>query len=55
MMHLTLTKLETPGSLEIRWGGRWGHPRGDREGEEEVWDVGSLEGGWGRQRIEYGV
>jgi hypothetical protein len=26
MMHLTLKRLEAPGSLEVRWGGRWGHP-----------------------------
>ena len=32
MMHLTLKRLETPGSLEVRWGGGWGHPRGDRVG-----------------------
>jgi hypothetical protein len=29
MMHLTLKRLEAPGSLEIRWGGGWGHPPGD--------------------------
>jgi hypothetical protein len=30
MMHLTLKKLEAPGNLEVRWGGGWGHPSGDR-------------------------
>jgi hypothetical protein len=25
MMHLTLKRLEDSGSLEIRWGGGWGH------------------------------
>ena len=31
MMHLTLKRLEDPGSLEVRWGGGgWGHPCGDR-------------------------
>ena len=35
MMHLTLKRLEAPGSLEVRWGG------------EEVWDVEQLEGGRG--------
>ena len=30
MMHLTLKRLEAPGSLEVRWGGGWGHPHGDR-------------------------
>ena len=24
-----------------------GHPRGDRVGREEVWDVEQSEGGWG--------
>jgi hypothetical protein len=51
MMHLTLKRLEAPGSLEVRWGVVWGHPRGD-EGWgvgrwEEVWDVEQSEGGWG--------
>jgi hypothetical protein len=43
-MHLTLKRLEAPGSLEIWLGGRWGHPCGVR-GEEEVWDVKQSEGG----------
>ena len=43
MMHLTLKRLEAPGSLEVRWGGGWGHPRGDGS-REEVWDVEQLEG-----------
>jgi hypothetical protein len=29
MMNLTLKRLEAPGSLEVRWGGGWVHPRGD--------------------------
>jgi hypothetical protein len=33
MMHLTLKRLEAPGSLEVRWGGGWEHPCGD-------WEVG---------------
>ena len=37
MMHLTLKRLEAPGSLEVRWGG---------VGWEEVWDVEQTEGGW---------
>jgi hypothetical protein len=53
MMHLTLKRLEAPGSLEVRWGGSWGHPSGNRGGEN-VWDVES-EGGWGGQGIDYGV
>jgi hypothetical protein len=30
MMHLTLKRLEASRSLEVRWGGGWGHPYGDR-------------------------
>ena len=30
MMHLSLKRLEAPGSLEVRWGGGWGHPHGDK-------------------------
>jgi hypothetical protein len=40
MMHLTLKRLEAPGSLEVRSGG------------EEFGDVEQSEGGWG---IKYGV
>jgi hypothetical protein len=29
MMHLTLKRLEAPGSLEVRWGGGQGHLHGD--------------------------
>jgi hypothetical protein len=49
MMHLTLKRLQAPGSLEVRWGGGrgWRHPRRHR-GEEEVWDVKQSEGGPGR-------
>ena len=57
MMHLTLKRLEAPGSLEVRWCGGWGHPCGNREDGEEVWDLeqsdcGSGEVGW---EMEYGV
>jgi hypothetical protein len=44
MMHLALKRLETPGTLKVRWGGggdihvKIGH-------WEEVWDVGQSEGG----------
>ena len=44
-MHLTLKRLEAPGCLEIRWGGGWGYPPGDRV----VWGGGvgcGKEGGW---------
>jgi hypothetical protein len=44
MMHLILKRLEAPGSLEVRWGGGWGHPRGDK-GWEEGMGCGSS-GGW---------
>jgi hypothetical protein len=47
MMHLTLKRLEAPGSLEVRWGGRWGHPRGDR------W-VGRRCGLWNSRRVSGG-
>jgi hypothetical protein len=48
-MHLTLKRLEAPGSLEVRWGGgvqtsMWRPGCG-----EEVWDVEQLEGGSGRE------
>jgi hypothetical protein len=29
MMHINLQRLEAPGSLEVRWGGGWGHLYGD--------------------------
>jgi hypothetical protein len=52
MMHLTLKRLEAKRSLDIRWGGGWGHPRGEgggvgcgavrgsiRERGNEIWSV----------------
>ena len=51
MMHLTLKRLEVPGSLEVRWGGGWEHPHGDGGGMGgggggvEVWDVEQLDSG----------
>jgi hypothetical protein len=49
MMYLNLKRLEAPGSLEVRWGGGWGHPasRWRQGGGEEVWDMEQSEGGWG--------
>ena len=40
---------ETGGPREFRGQVGWGmgHPRGDRVGREEVWDVEQSEGGWG--------
>jgi hypothetical protein len=48
MMHLTLKKLEAPGSLEVRWGGGGAIHVEMGCGGEEVWDVEQLEGGRGR-------
>jgi hypothetical protein len=47
MMHLTLKRLRAPGSLEVRWGRGWGHPRGDREMERRygMWISRRMEGG----------
>jgi hypothetical protein len=48
MMHLTLKRLEAPGSLEVRWGGGRGiHVETGCGEEEEVWDVEQLEDGRG--------
>ena len=47
MMHLTLKRLEAPGSLEVRWGGVGGILVEIGCGGEEVCDVEQLEGGWG--------
>jgi hypothetical protein len=45
MIHLTLKRLEAPGSLEVRWGRGWGHPCEDR-----IWWGGGMGcgavGGW---------
>jgi hypothetical protein len=54
MKHLTLKRLEDPGSLEVRWGGGGGIHVEMEWGGEEVWDVEQLEGGEG-QGMEYGV
>ena len=39
MMHLTLKGLESPGSLEVRWGGGGDIHMETGWGGEEVWDV----------------
>jgi hypothetical protein len=50
MMHLTLKRLEVPGSLEVRWGWGWGHPQGDRMCRGGM-GYGTV-GGWtGREKI----
>jgi hypothetical protein len=41
MMHLTLKKLDAPGSLEVRWGG-------------ERWDI-HVETGWLERGMECGT
>jgi hypothetical protein len=52
-MHLTLKRLEVPGSLAVRWGVRWGYPRGDRGMERRygMWKVRRLK----EVGIKYGV
>ena len=54
MRYLTLKRLETPGSLEVRWGGD-----GDIHVVTGVCGGGVgvelLEGGFGRLGIKYGV
>jgi hypothetical protein len=54
IMHLTLKRLQSSGSLEVRWGWGWGHPCGDREMGRRFWMWSSrrMERGWG---IKYGV
>jgi hypothetical protein len=42
MMHLTLKRLEIPGSLELMWGGRWG-------------EVGRRYGMWSSRRVDGGA
>ena len=45
MKHLTLKRLEAPGSLEVRWGGGWGHPCEDEVGWGVHVGCGAV-GGW---------
>ena len=46
MMHLTLKRLEAPGSLEVRWDRGWrvGTSSWRQGSREEVWDVQQSEG-----------
>ena len=46
MMHLTLKRLEAPGSLEV-WGVGGGNILVETGSGEEVWDVEQSEGGQG--------
>ena len=50
MMHLTLNRLEAPGSLEVRWGGGWG--LGSEGVETTSWRqrVGRRYGMWNSHR-----
>jgi hypothetical protein len=47
MMHLTVKRLEAPGSLEVRYGRGGGTHVETGWGGEEVWDVEQMEGIWG--------
>ena len=40
-MYLTLKRLEAPGSLDVRRGWGWGHPRGNRGmgRRYEMWNI----------------
>jgi hypothetical protein len=51
MMHLTLKRLEVPGSLEVRWGGGGGIHVEMEWGGEKVWNVEQSKGGWRRNKI----
>ena len=48
-MHLTLKRLEAPGSLEVRWGGGGGGSIHVETGwgGEQVWHEEQSEGGFG--------
>jgi hypothetical protein len=53
MKHLTLKRLEAPGSLEVRWGGvGWGlgHPHGNGVGWRGGVGCGAVGGWMGRGR-----
>jgi hypothetical protein len=47
MIHLTLKRLETPRSLEFRWGEGWEHPFEDGVGWGGGVRCGTDEGEWG--------
>ena len=50
MMHINLKILEAPGSLEVRWGGWWGHPHGDGVGWGGGVGCGAVDGEvWGTE------
>jgi hypothetical protein len=54
-MHLTLKRLEAPGSLEVRCGGGWVHPHGDMGVERRYRRGVEQSDGGGGCRIKYGV
>ena len=41
-MHLTLKILEASGSLDVRWGGGWGYPHGNRVEWKECVGFGAI-------------
>jgi hypothetical protein len=51
MIHLTLKRMEVPGSLEVRWSGRGGIHMENGWGGEELWDVEQSKGDRGRNGI----
>jgi hypothetical protein len=55
MMYLTLKRLKAPGSLEVGWGGEWGHSCEDRGMGRRygLWNIWSVD--WVGERIKYGV
>jgi hypothetical protein len=56
MMHLTLKRLEAPGSLEVRWGGGVGASTGGQSGvgrKNGMWSSWRVDGEW--WGMEYGV
>jgi hypothetical protein len=56
MIHLTLKRLEVPGSLDVRGRvGGWGYPLGDGAGWGGNVGCGTEEDGLGGQGMGYGV
>jgi hypothetical protein len=53
MMHLTIKRLEAPGSLEVRWGGVGDIHVEMGWGGEKVWD--RAVGGWVDEGMGYGI
>jgi hypothetical protein len=49
MMHLTLKRLEVPGSIEVRWGGGMKHPHGVGWGGRRCGMWNSWKDNWGAE------